>query len=436
MFPTTAIVLLTGSLALCAPQGETTGQAGTTRPGLPAALRLEVGLGYDLFTHSYRVLSADTSTTLSEGSSMLNVVWSPWRDLGRQLELGNRFYASREYLHNVVSGYWSSIAGGLAWAADARWEAKRFQDGTLTYANDHDALQAALRGSWRWDRRWGVRGSLQADSFTYDRRSEFFYDTRTWSAEAAFGGGGWFGPWWELDGRGGAQAAPDTSVLDHTDREARLRAGWVFDDAGEVSAELTWSRRDYPTGGPRPDRAAFGVELYGRLRPLERWGGWFDLYLDRATYSVQTLVYNDARELRLAAGPAWHPSTATEVRLGLGVADRTSGGFSDTTYVDIFGVTRIVDAWTQPFLFLETTLYTSGGLWLMATLEGGRRRYGSSTEWDSDYYYLDLGGSAEIPLPGGLALQLMTNFTPEQHREPEDNRVTNYTSVDLIWRFR
>ncbi len=434
MFPASGILLLTGSLALCAPQGETTGPA---TAGLPSALRLEVGLGYDLFTHSYRVLSADTSTTLSEGSSLLNVVWSPWRDLGRQLELGDRIYASREYLHNTFSGYWSSITGdGLAWAADARWELKRFNDGSLAYANDHDALQASLRGSWRWDRRWGVRGSLQAESFTYDRRSEFFYDTRSWSAEGAFGGGGWFGPWWELAARGGAQAAPDTSVLDHRDRQARLRTGWVFADAGEVAAELTWSRRDYPSEGPRPDRDALGVELYGRLRPLEHWGGWFDLSLDHIAYAEQTVVYNDARELRLAAGPAWHPSVATEVRLGLGVADRTSEGYSDTSYVDLFGVTRIVDAWIQPFLFLETTLFTSGGLWLLATAEAGRRDYSGSTEWDSDYYYLDLGGSAEVPLPGGLALQLMVSFMPQQHREPEDNRVTNYTSVDLVWRFR
>jgi hypothetical protein len=279
MFPTTAIVLLTGSLALCAPQGETTGQAGTTRPGLPAALRLEVGLGYDLFTHSYRVLSADTSTTLSEGSSMLNVVWSPWRDLGRQLELGNRFYASREYLHNVVSGYWSSIAGGLAWAADARWEAKRFQDGTLTYANDHDALQAALRGSWRWDRRWGVRGSLQADSFTYDRRSEFFYDTRTWSAEAAFGGGGWFGPWWELDGRGGT-TRPEGPVPTGLPSEWNFMGDCAPSSAGGDGSIYIWTAPltpSRPWSTTMPGNCAWPPAPPGtrRRRPRCGWAwGW------------------------------------------------------------------------------------------------------------------------------------------------------------------
>jgi hypothetical protein len=430
-----ASLLLLSGLVAYTPQGTATGDP-VVDPGRPA-LRLETGIGFDLFRHSYQVLSADTSSTLSDGNAFLDLLWSPLQDPTRQLDLGNRFYLSNEYFHNVVSGYWSRVRGrGLSWTADARWETKRFLQDGLSYANDHDAWQAGLRAEYRWRDRWGVRTRLQADSFDYAQRSDFFYDTRSWAFETGVGGGSWFGPWWELAAGLGAQAAPDTSALDHDNRHLRLRAGWVFADAGDVSAELEVSRRDYPTGGPRPDRDLTALEVYGRLRPLETWGAWFDLSQTRYQHAEQTLVYNDATERRLTAGPAWHPSYSLEVRVGAGLTDRTSEGFTDTSYVDLFGVTRIVDAWRQPFLFTEVTLFTTGGLWMMVSLEAGRREYDDATDWDSDFTYLDLGGTAEVPLAGGLALQLLFNYTPEQHREPEDNRVTNYTSVDLIWRFR
>ncbi len=46
-----------------------------------------------------------------------------------------------------------------------------------------------------------------------------------------------------------------------------------------------------------------------------------------------------------------------------------------------------------------------------------------------------VSATAEIPLWKGLALQALINLTPERHREPEDNSVTNYTSIDLLYRF-
>ena len=54
---------------------------------------------------------------------------------------------------------------------------------------------------------------------------------------------------------------------------------------------------------------------------------------------------------------------------------------------------------------------------------------------DSDFFYLDVSATAEIPIWRGLALQALINLTPERHREPDDNSVTNYTSVDLLYRF-
>ena len=80
-------------------------------------------------------------------------------------------------------------------------------------------------------------------------------------------------------------------------------------------------------------------------------------------------------------------------------------------------------------------MITSAGLWAFITLEAGQRRYAAQTDWDSDFLYMDLSATAEIPLGKGLALQALVNVMPERHREPEDNSVTNYTSVDLLWRF-
>ena len=104
--------------------------------------------------------------------------------------------------------------------------------------------------------------------------------------------------------------------------------------------------------------------------------------------------------------------------------------------MDLFGTTRLVDSWTQPFLSLEASIFSSSGIWALVGLEVGDRRYEEQTEFDSDYRYVDLTATAEIPLGAGLALQTLVNLTPERHREPEDNSVTNFTSFDVVWRFR
>lgn len=80
-------------------------------------------------------------------------------------------------------------------------------------------------------------------------------------------------------------------------------------------------------------------------------------------------------------------------------------------------------------------MISEAGFWTFLTFEGGWRTFASDTEWDSDFFYLDVSATTEIPVWKGLVLQALINFTPERHREPDDNSVTNYTSIDLLYRF-
>ena len=98
-------------------------------------------------------------------------------------------------------------------------------------------------------------------------------------------------------------------------------------------------------------------------------------------------------------------------------------------------MTQLTDSWSQPFLFTEANVISGGGLWAFLSLETGWRAFESETEWDSDFWYVDLSATLEIPIWKGLALQTLINITPERHRESEDNSVTNFTSFDLLYRF-
>ncbi len=430
---------LAGVLAFAPPQEsppQTLSDPGSLQTVAPKPLRIEVGAGYDFFSHSYSILSADTTSTLSEGNGTVNVMYVPQLERG-DLELGNRFFMGDQYTHNVLSGYWSQgFDEGLTWAADGRWEHKRYMTDGLLFSNDHNAAQGSVRGTYRWADLWTIRGRLRGEVFDYARHSEFFYDTRSLSGAVAIRNGHWGSTWWELEISSGERTVPDSTVLDNTDRNSRFQLGWALADGGEITGSLLLNTRGYGESSPRPDRTWTGLEVRSRTAPFSTWGTWADLRLDHLTYSTQTLVYNDGTDLRVAGGPAWRPGMAWDVRLGAGYAFHKAKSFTDTTYVDLFGTTQLVDSYGQPFLFAETSVFGASGIWAFVTFELGQRDYSAQTDWDSDFLYVDLTVTAEIPLGRGLALQSLVNLAPERHRQPEDNSVTNYTSVDLVWRFR
>ncbi len=406
-------------------------------PGSAGPLRIELGTGYDFFSYSYTVLNADTTSTTSEGNLHLNLYYTPVSVEGRTVELGNRFFLGRQYNYNTLSAYWREGGWkGASASVETRWETKRYNDDGLFFSNDHDALTGTVRGAYRWRGQWSLSGRLRGELYDYERHSSFFYDTRTVRGGLTLRGGDWIGPFFEIDAEGNEQAVPDSTVLDRTDRDIRATLGWVLGSGGELEADLYYETRDYPVGGPRPDRSRGGAELRGRFAPLEPGGARYEVRFERNSYSEQTLVYNDFTELRALAGPVWRPGDEWEIRLGAGYNLRRTEAFEDSSYVDLFGVMLLTDSYSQPFLYAEANVMKESGLWAFLTLEIGRRDYDTQTEWDSDFWYVDLGATAEIPLWRGLAIQTLINLTPERHREPEDNSVTNYTSVDLLYRFR
>ncbi|MFC1628839.1 hypothetical protein ACFL3H_06965 [Gemmatimonadota bacterium] len=405
-------------------------------PGMGGPLRVEFGTGYDFFSHSYTVLSVDTSSTMSEGNLHLNLHYTPLSTGNHTLEFGDRFFLGQQYTYNTLSAIWrKGTRQGLSTSAETRWETKRFTDEGFIYSNNYNAFLGTLRGAYRWSGQWSISGRVKAERFDYDHHNTFFYDTRTLSAALMLRGGDWTGPWFELEAGGRSQAAPDTTALDHGDSDLRLVLGMVFPTGGDLQATIYQDVRTYGNAGPRPDRTMLGARLDGRIAPLSRWGMWLEAGIERRTYGEQTLIYNDGTELRFAAGPSWHPGEAWEVRFGTGWQNHRTEGYTDSSYVDLFGVTQLTDSWSQPFLFTEANVFSSGGFWAFLTLETGWRSYESDTEWDSDFWYVDLSATLEVPVWKGLAIQALINLTPERHREPEDNSVTNYTSIDLIYRF-
>ncbi len=405
-------------------------------PGMSGPLRVEFGTGYDFFSHSYTVLSADTSSTMSEGNLHLNIHYTPLSKGNHTLEFGDRFFLGRQYAYNTLSAAWrKGTWQGLSASAESRWETKRFNDDGFIFSNDHDAFLGTLRGAYRGRGQWSVRGRVRTELFDYDHHNTFFYDTRSVSGALALRGGGWIGPWFELEADTRSQTAPDTTALDYGDFDLRLVLGWVFPGGGDLQATIYRDDRNYRNAGPRPNRIIHGVRLDGRLAPLSRWGMWYEARVETRAYSEQTLIYNDGTDLRLAAGPTWHPGEAWEVRFGGGWRHHRTESYADTSYIDLFGVTQLTDSWSQPFLFTEANVISGGGFWAFLSLETGWRAFESETEWDSDFWYVDLSATLEIPIWKGLALQTLINITPERHRESEDNSVTNFTSFDLLYRF-
>lgn len=411
-------------------------ESATSYPGKIGPLRVEIGTGYDFFSYSYTLLNADTASTMSEGNLHLNVLYAPHTNSNRIVEIGDRIFLGREYNYNTLSAYWREGGWqGASATADLRWDSKHFHNGELLFSNDHNAVLGTLRGAYNWSGQWSLRGRLHGEIYDYEHHNTYFYDTRTWGGALTLRGGEWTGPFWEIEAGGSSQTVPDSTLLSRTNQKLRLIAGWGFSSGGELQATLYLEGRDYPDDGPRPDRTLTGLELDGRFAPLQRWGAWLQTRLDNQSYGRQTLIYNNGSDVRIAAGPAWRPSDESEIRLGAGYHYHFSKTYTDTTYMDLFGVTHLTDSYSQPFLFTDAYLISSGGLWMFTTVEAGYRSYKSEIGWDSDFLYVDLGVTAEIPLWKSLALQILTNFTPERHREPEDNSITNYISVDFLYRF-
>jgi hypothetical protein len=373
---------------------------------------------------------------MSDGNLFLNFDYTPSLGGSHALEIGDRLFLGRQYTWNSLSAVYR--AGGWAGpsaSVETRWERKEFKEDGLIFSNDHDALLATLRGAWRWSGQWSVSSRVRMERYDYRQHSPYFYDTRTASGSLTLRGGGWTGPWFELDTDLRSRSAPDTTALDYGDLDLRLVLGWILPAGGEVQATVYRNGRDYRSEMSRPDRTLLGFRLDGRSAPLSRWGLWLEAGLEERAYSEQTNIYTDGSDLRLAVGPSWRPGEAWEVRIGAGWQRHRSESYTDTTWVDLFGVTQITDSWSQPFLFSEASVFSDTGFWAFLTFEGGWRAYASATDWDSDFLYLDVSATAEIPIWRGLALQALINLTPERHREPDDNSVTNYTSVDLLYRF-
>lgn len=397
----------------------------------------EIRLGYDSFSHDYRVIDRDTTNAFSEGSARISVGYRPGPDDHPLLETEAQFFLGRDYWQADLK-IDRSLRSGRAWALRAEGDVRQYlSSSSLSFSNDH--VQGEVEGRFRRALAPGVELEVgdRVAGIGYAERTDFFYDSITHDARASLRVGDILTHMLDLDLTHRDFFVPDSASIEYV---SEALAAEYFCMPGATTmlttrASVEWRR--YAGGSPRSDFTRTESDLQFEWGCTDRTSLETSLDVAVERYGKNDPVYYDSETITLKAGPAFQVTDRWDVKVLPGaelyhVSPPEGDGAADDAEVLFY----IQESYREFVLEVASDAFWLPRFWCDCTARVGHREYESSeAAIDSDYWYLDLSFLAEVTLWDGIRLDVTGLFSPEKHRNPEDNTATNVLSVYLGYRF-
>lgn len=387
---------------------------------------LDAACGFDSFTHTYSLATADTSETVSEARAVLG--WEGRSHAGARSAWRARLEASagtdlwRERLE--LDWRRRDDRGVDRWRASARAAARQYRPGS-DYTRSSDQAEARLDAqgvAWAGGAREAFVAAWGAAT-DYATSSALEQDQREAGLGAGLRSRGLATSAWRLAVKHAARSYPDSAAIDRRAWSGEAEWSGTLGLAGLARAYARSERRLAADPGVRPD-----AWLHWLDTALEAPVPGGDLVLEfqgeRWDYGGQSETWQDNWRLAGFAG----------LRRGDVLAGRWQLGVTGERFASLNGAESYAQAGLRAGLeSLGARLAGS------CTVEYGRRDYGEQSgdegqpAW-TGFNYWRVWLLADWRLSGALTLSALGNWEPERHAEREDDVSLGFASLRLSWR--
>lgn len=419
--PSAAAVVFIGGLAACRPACSPAGPV----PGV-RAWTWEAAVGYDSFTHTYALATADTSETVGESLVQLGVegrsapgARDRWR-LRLESSVGSGLWRER------LEADWRHVdAGDVARVrAGARINGHQYRSGSDdNRSSDHADARLDLQAVPLAARRRELFLAGWGSTIAFERPSPLEQAARDLGLGAGVRSRGWEGAAWTVTLRHAARTYPDSAAIDRRTWSAEAEWSRALDDEGSVRIYHRSERRLAADPQVRPDAWLHWLDAAAQVAAPPGLLG-IELQFERWDYAVATDTWLDSWRLAGLIGLRRGDVLRAQWQMGL-AAERYDADASPETY-DQAGLRAGLESYGSRL---------SG----TCTVEYGRRFYaeqgaGTLDTVYSDFNYWRLWLLAECRLGGELALSALGSWEPESHAEPRDDVSLGFASLRLVWR--
>lgn len=396
----------------------------------------EVRLGYDYFSHDYQVIDRDTTNAFSEGSVRFVLAYRPPPTEDRSLEGQAELFLGKDYWQadlNLERGF--SRRGAWAWEAEVSGRQYR-SSSSLSFSNDH------LLGETRLQYRRPLRPSLELRlsdrvyAIAYAEASDYLYDSVLNDARASVRIGQVLSHSLDLELTHRTLVVPDSSGIGYGSDELSAEYFWMSGLSAMVAARGSTEWRRYPAGSPRSDFLRAECELDLDWAITDDTSLETVLGLEAEWYETLDPIYHNSRTLRVQVGPARDLTDRWDLKFLPGVEIYDVSEYEDPTGTATEELLYLQESYREFLLEIVSDYLRLPRFWCDLSAKVGRRDYEFPDDvLDSDYWYLDLGILAELALWKDTYLDVTALFSPEKHRNPEDNTAINVFSVWLGYGF-
>ncbi len=401
----------------------------------PSGWTPEIRLGYDYFSHSYELIDQDTTNTFSEGSLRLILGYRPPSTGDSPVEGQAEFFLGEDYWQARAEIESSALSAG-PWSWRGTLGGRRYRSGSsLSYSNDH--VQGEARVQYRRDLNSSAELRLtdRVYGIGYSERTAYFYDSYLNDASLSLRIGDILARTLDVEVSHRNLFAPDSSLIGYVSEEVSGEVFWMSSPATLIggSGRLEWRR--YPAGSPRSNflRAESDVLLDWSIS--DRVGLESALDVRAEWYESVDPIYRNARTYTARIGPAVHLTDRWDLKILPGVELYDVSHVEDTAAVEEEWV-YFQESYREALIEVTTDYMPLPRFWCDVSARVGHRRYEfPDGALESDYWYLDLSLLAELMLADGLRFDLTGLFSPEKHRNPEDNTATNVVSAWVGYQF-
>ncbi|MCK4546315.1 MAG: hypothetical protein KAW17_02645 [Candidatus Eisenbacteria sp.] len=402
----------------------------------PAGWSREIRLGYDRLSHDYRLIDQDTTNTFSEGNVRLRVAYRPSSLSGGEPEGKAAFFLGKDYWQadlEVEQGF--STRASWSWRGEVSGR-QYLSSSDLSFSNDHIQGEARVRYRRALIPSMEIQISDRVHAIAYSERTGYLYDSYLNDARLSCRIGEILSNSLDLDLTHKNLAVPDSSFIGYTSNEFTVQYFGMSSLTMMVTARSTVDWRRYPSGSPRSNFFRTDSDFYVDRAMTDRIGVEAVAQLRAEWYETVDPIYLNSQTYAFQIGPSVQISDRWELKLLPGVEIYNISDFEDPSATPAEDWIYIQESYREYIIEIASDYMWLPGFWGDLSARIGHRNYEfSDGVLDSDYWYLDLSFLADIQLWDGVHVNFAGLFSPEKHRDPEDNTAMNVLSAWIGYRF-